>query len=78
MTENIKRGMKKNKLLRYKAIIDVYLKYKTEDIPTTVIHRKYIYPMFFISRTTLYKVLATPVNKLIKDLNKTKINETDN
>lgn len=60
--------MDKNTLLRYKAIQNEYLKYKTEDIPTTVIHRKYIYPKFFISRTTLYAVLGTPVNKLLKEM----------
>lgn len=60
--------MDKNTLLRYKAIQDEYLKFKTEDIPTTVIHRKYIYPKFFISRTTLYTILGTPINKKLKEL----------
>lgn len=60
--------LNKNVLLRYKAILEDYLKYKTEDIPLTVIHRKYIYPKYFISKQTLYNVLGTPVNKLLKEL----------
>lgn len=63
-----KNGIKKNKLLRYQAILNYYNEVKNEDIPTTVIHRKYIYPKFFISRTTLYEVLGTPVVKQLKEL----------
>ncbi len=70
-----KRGIELNKLLRYKAIRDCYLQHKTDEIPTTVILRKYIYPRFFISRTTLYKVLETPINKRLKELNKLNQNE---
>ncbi len=73
MLTNQKRGISKNKLLRYKQIQDEYLKYKTEDIPTTVILRKYIYPKFFISRTTLYTILSTPVNKLLKELEESEV-----
>lgn len=61
-------GIQKNKLLRYKLILDEFKKHNNEDIPTTVIHRKYIYPKFFISRTTLYTILCTPVNKELKEL----------
>lgn len=60
--------MDKNTLLRYKAIQDEYIKHKNEDIPTTVVWRKHIYPKFFISRTTLYNVLGTPVNKQLKEM----------
>ena len=61
-------GSKKNKLLRYKLILDLYHKYKTEDIPTMVVWRKYIYPIYPISRTTLYEVLGTPVVKELKEI----------
>lgn len=64
----IQVGVQKNVLLRYKAIVEEYLKYKTEDIPTTVIYRKYIYPKFFISKGTLYKALETPIDKQLKEL----------
>lgn len=54
--------------MRYKLIMDLYKKHKTEDIPDTVILRKYIYPVYPISRTTLYTILTTPVNKQIAEL----------
>ncbi len=63
MSTSINRslGIQKNKLLRYKLIKELYEKHKTEDIPTTVVWRKYICPVYPISRTTLYEVLTTPV-----------------
>ena len=61
-------GIKKNKLLRYKLILDIYNENKTEDIPVTVVLRKYIYPVFPISRTTLYNILSTPVDKELKEI----------
>lgn len=61
-------GIQRNKLLRYKAIQDAYLEHYSEDIPLTVIHRKYIYPKFFISISTLYNVLGTPIEKELKAL----------
>jgi len=65
--ENQKRkrivGRTISKLSRYDLILDLYLKYKTEDIPTTVVLRKYVYPVYPISRTTLYEILNTPVKK---------------
>lgn len=54
-------GIQRNKLLRYKLIKELYELHKTEDIPTTVVWRKYIFPVYPISRTTLYEVLNTPV-----------------
>ena len=59
--------MQRNTLIRYKNIRDLYLKYKTEDIPVTVILRKYIYPVYPISRTTLNTILNTPIDR---ELNK--------
>jgi hypothetical protein len=61
-------GVQNNKLMRYKLIVDLYNKYKTEDIPDTVILRKYIFPIYPISRTTLYTILTTPVDKEIAKL----------
>jgi hypothetical protein len=58
----------KNKLLRYKLIKELYNKHKNEDIPTTVVLRKYIYPVYPISRTTLYEILCTPVMTLLKEI----------
>lgn len=56
-------GANINKLRRYQLILDLYIKYKTDDIATTVVWRKYIYPIYPISRTTLYAILNTPVKK---------------
>lgn len=61
-------GIQINKLRRYKLILDLYHKHKTEDIPDTVILRKYICPVYPISRTTLYTIQTTPVNKLLAEL----------
>lgn len=61
------RKLQKNTLLRYKIIRDIYLYYKTPDIPDTVILRKYIYPKFPISRSTLNTVLNTPIEKLLSE-----------
>ncbi len=63
-----KLGIQKNKLLRYKIVVDLYNKHYSEDIPTTVILRKYIYPQFAISRTTLYTILNTPIEKELKEI----------
>ncbi|MDM1359863.1 hypothetical protein [Myroides marinus] len=57
-----------NKLKRYKLILDLYNKYKTDDIPTTVVWKKYICPVYPISRTTLYEVLNTPVYRELAKL----------
>lgn len=59
-------GIQRNKLLRYRLIKELYQKHKTEDIPTTVVWRKYICPIYPISRTTLYEVLCTPVTSELK------------
>lgn len=60
----------RNTLLRYQLIRDLYLKYKTEDIPDTVVLRKYIFPLYPISRTTLNTILSCPIEKLINEANK--------
>ncbi|MEC4051612.1 hypothetical protein VSP10_02300 [Myroides odoratimimus] len=62
MTKRV-AGSQLNKLRRYKLILDLYNQYKTEDIPVTVVWKKYICPVYPISRTTLYEVLNTSVYK---------------
>lgn len=62
------QGITRNKLLRYQKIVDCYLAHKTPDIPSTVIWRKYIYPQFHVSRTTLYKALSTPIKRELNKL----------
>lgn len=66
ISNNRSLGIQKNKLLRYKLIKELYQKHKTEDIPTTVVWRKYVYPVYPISRTTLYEILCTPITSELK------------
>lgn len=56
-------GRRLNKLRRYQLILNLYNEHKTPDIPVSVVWRKYIYPVYPISRTTLYEVLGTAVHK---------------
>lgn len=60
--------MQRNTLLRYRKIRDLYLQHKTEDIPDTVILRKYIYPVYPISRSTLNNILATNIEREFQKL----------
>ncbi len=69
-------GMTLNKLRRYKLILELYNRYKTEDIPTAVVLRKYIYPVYPISRTTLYQILNTPVQKELREMEAERARQT--
>ena len=61
-------GTQKNKLLRYQLVLELYHQHKTEDNSVMTVWRKYIYPKYAISRTTLYTILATPVTKELKEI----------
>lgn len=65
-------GIRYYTLQRYKLVMDIYKKHKTPDIPDTVILRKYIRPVYPISRTTFHTILCTSVNKEIAELEKLK------
>lgn len=54
-------GQRRNLLNRYKLIMDEFDRHYTPDKPITVIHRKYIYPKFFISRDTLYEIFKLDI-----------------
>lgn len=62
------KRLQRNTLLRYKNIRDIYLQHKTEDIPDTRILKRYIYPKYPISRTTLNTILSTPIDKQLSEL----------
>lgn len=62
------QGALKNKLLRYKEIVNEYQSHNTQDIPLTVIWRNYIYPKYYISIGTLYNALSEPIEKQLKQL----------
>lgn len=58
----------RNKLLQMQTIIEVYLAHKTADTTFSKVHKTVIFPMYHISRSTLYNYLNTPVKKLLKEL----------
>lgn len=68
MQNRISIGLKRNRLLRYKAIKEDYDHYRRLGVPTTVIWREHIYPKYFISRTTLYNILCTSIHKELAEL----------
>lgn len=72
MTKSQKQrlGIQRNKLLRYQDVLDYYHKVKQENryINIVELHRDFIYPKFKISRTTLYTILGTPVQKELKEI----------
>ncbi|OAE92320.1 hypothetical protein [Flavobacterium psychrophilum] len=62
------QGALKNKLLRYKEIVNEYQSHNTQDIPLTVIWKKHIYPKYYISIGTLYNALNEPIEKQLKEI----------
>jgi hypothetical protein len=78
ISTNRSLGIQKNKLLRYKLIKELYQKHKTEDIPTTVVWRKYICPVYPISRTTLYEILCTPITSELRKIEELISDQTRN
>lgn len=61
-------GRKRNLLKRYKAVMEEFNKHDCRYIPITVIHREFIYPKFHISRDTLYRILNTPIDEELKQI----------
>ncbi len=81
MTATEKQILKsKNKLLRYKLIKELYNETtKTHPYtPTTEILRRYIYPIYPISRTTLYEILCTPITTKLKEIEAIELKYTTN
>lgn len=66
--QKISQGSRLNKLRRYQLIKQEFDKWDALGVPTTVIHKEHIYPKFFISRTTLYAVLTTSINKELAEI----------
>ncbi len=61
--EKQRKGYRRNQLLRYKAIMDEFNLHDCRYVPISVIWREFIYPKFFISRKTLYRVLSMDIEK---------------
>ena len=47
---------KANMMLRDEAVLEEFNKHDARYIPIAVIWREFIYPKFFISRQTLYRI----------------------
>ena len=61
-------GKRRNLLLRYQNVMKEFDQHNVQDIPITVIHRKYIYPKFFISRDTLYEIFKLDIPHELEQL----------
>uniref|UniRef100_UPI0039A406B3 hypothetical protein n=1 Tax=Ornithobacterium rhinotracheale TaxID=28251 RepID=UPI0039A406B3 len=61
-------GRKRNLLRRYQAVMDEFNKHDCRYIPISVIYREFIYPKFHISRDTLYRILNTPIDEELKQI----------
>jgi len=61
-------GAKRNRLLRYKMIMDEFNKHDCRYTPIAVIHREFIYPKFHISRDTLYRIFKISINDELEKL----------
>ena len=63
-------GSRRNTLLRYKDMVELYLEKKEENkwITDLAIHKLHIYPRFKFSRKTMYTALATPIDRDLKKL----------
>lgn len=64
--EKQRKGYHRNQLLRYRAIMEEFNQHDCRYIPIAVIWREFIYPKFFVSRRTLYRILNTDVEALIE------------
>ena len=63
MDDGRREASRRNQLLRYQAVMKEFNRHDARYIPITVIWREFIYPKFFISRKTLYKILNTDVDE---------------
>ncbi|MEI6898276.1 MAG: hypothetical protein WCL00_00230 [Bacteroidota bacterium] len=58
---------RRNKLLQMRMVITIYLREKKDGVSTAHVYRTHIYPIYPISRSTLYTYLSTPIDKLLKE-----------
>lgn len=73
-------GVQKNKLLRYQLIKNLYNETVKQHphVPLTKILKKYICPIYPISRTTLYEILCTPIASELKKIEALEIASQNN
>jgi len=58
---------RRNKLLQMRKVIEIYKEHKKDGVSTEHVYREHIFPIYPMSRTTLYNYLSTPVEKLLKE-----------
>lgn len=63
-------SVQRNKLLRYKLIKELYQQKVQEHpyTPTTKILEFYIFPVYPISRATLYQILTTSITTELREI----------
>lgn len=66
--ERKKLSGKINYLLRVNRIQEIYKIYKAKGLPDTVIHKNYIYPVYFISIASFREYLAVNAKKELREL----------
>lgn len=66
----IQLGRRKNILLKYKAILQNFeeLQKKYKGAIICRLHKDFIYPKYFISRDTLYRVFNTDIEKELQEI----------
>lgn len=62
------RNKRKNFLLLVNAVQSLYQKHKIEGLPDTIIYRKQIFPVYFVSLCTFRQYLAVNVRRELKAL----------
>lgn len=66
----IQLGRRKNILLKYKAILQDFeeLQKQYKGAVISKLHKEFIYPKYFISRDTLYKIFKTDIEKELQEI----------
>jgi len=59
---------RKNLLLRVKEVNETYVEKHRIGLSTEYIYRNFIFPLFHISRSTLYDYLAIPYASQLKEI----------
>jgi len=58
-----------------RKVLDIYLREKKDGVSTAHVFREHITPVYPMSRSTLYNILSTPVDKLLKEEENTRSNQ---
>lgn len=59
---------RRNVLLKYSKIVEIYNRYKESDVPATRILKARIYPIYPISYRTLITILGVPIHRELKEI----------